>query len=95
MEQEELNARIVSVHFQNYKALVDFRLRLRETNVLVGPNNAGKSTIIGAFRSLAVGLRRINGRKPDVVYGPDRRRYGIILPPESLPISIENTVPAG
>lgn len=84
------NARIVSVRFQNYKALRDFQIRLKDTNVLVGPNNAGKSTIVGAFRALAVALRRIKGRKPEIVNGPDGRRYGIAVPPESLPISIEN-----
>lgn len=78
------------MHFQNYKALVDFQIRLKETNILVGPNNAGKSTIVGAFRALAVALRRIGGKKPDIVYGPNGRRYGIVIPPESLPISIEN-----
>jgi len=90
MHDSETNARVVSVHFRNYKALEDFQIRLKDTNILVGPNNAGKSTIVGAFRALAVALRRINGRKPDVVNGPSGRRYGIVIPAESLPISIEN-----
>src|ERR1019366_2930564 len=45
---------------------------------------------IGAFRALAVALRRIKGKKPDIVNGPAGRRYGVVVPPESLPISIEN-----
>jgi energy-coupling factor transporter ATP-binding protein EcfA2 len=90
MQHSEESSRIISVHFENYKALVDFRIRLKETNILVGPNNAGKSTIIGAFRALAVALRRLSGKKPDVVNGPNGRRYGVVVPPESLPISIEN-----
>jgi predicted ATPase len=75
MQRSETNARVVSVRFRNYKALEDFQIRLKDTNILVGPNNAGKSTIVGAFRALAVALRRINGRKPDVVNGPSGRRY--------------------
>ena len=90
MLSSELSARIVSVRFRNYKALKDFNIRLKDTNVLVGPNNAGKSTLIGAFRALAVALRRIKGKKPDIVNGPAGRRYGVVVPPESLPISIEN-----
>lgn len=86
----ESTARITTVKFKNYKALRDFTIRLKETNILVGPNNAGKSTIVGAFRALAVALRRMKGKKPDVVIGPDGRRYGTVVPADSLPISIEN-----
>jgi energy-coupling factor transporter ATP-binding protein EcfA2 len=84
------SARITSVRFKNFKALRDFRLNLTDTNFLVGPNNAGKSTIIGAFRVLSVALRRMWHRKPDIVSGPRGRQYGIVIPADSLPISIEN-----
>ena len=84
------SARITSVRFKNYKALADFHLRLSDANFLIGPNHAGMSTVIGAFRVLAVALRRISHRKPEIVNGPKGRRYGIAIPPESLPISIEN-----
>jgi len=90
MITNESSARITSVKFRNYKALRDFQIRLKETNILVGPNNAGKSTIVGGFRALAVALRRIKGKKPDVVSGPNGRRYGVVIPPDALPISIEN-----
>jgi AAA domain, putative AbiEii toxin, Type IV TA system/AAA ATPase domain len=84
------SARVTSVRFKNFKALSDFRIRLADTNFLVGPNNAGKSTIISAFRALAVGLRRLAHRKPDIVNGPSGRQYGVAIPAEALPISIEN-----
>jgi hypothetical protein len=90
MAIKQSGIRVVSVRFHNYKAFGDFQIRLKETNILVGPNNAGKSTLVGAFRALAVALRRMKGRKPDVVEGPNGKRYGIIVPPESLPISTEN-----
>ena len=90
MSNKSAIPRITSVRFQNYKALRDFRLNLAETNFLVGPNNAGKSTIIGAFRVLAIALRRMGFRKPETVNGPNGRFYGIPIPADSLPISIEN-----
>jgi hypothetical protein len=40
------------------KAFREFSLSLDRFNILVGPNDAGKSTIVGAFRILAEGLRR-------------------------------------
>ena len=55
--------RITSVSFKHYKAFSQFRISLQDFNVLVGPNNAGKSTLIGAFRILAEGLRRARSRK--------------------------------
>ena len=56
--------RITSVRFSRYKAFESFQIALHDFNVLVGPNNAGKSTIIGAFRILAEGLRRAKARNP-------------------------------
>ena len=90
MPPDDLSGRITTVKFRNYKALKEFQFRLKDTNILVGPNNAGKSTIIGAFRALAVALRKLKGKKPDIVSGPNGRSYGTTVAPESLPISIEN-----
>ncbi len=56
-----------SVRFRNYKALKNFSVSLRRLNVLVGPNNCGKSTILGAFRILAEGIRRARFRKPELI----------------------------
>ncbi|MGD0947393.1 MAG: AAA family ATPase [Candidatus Binatia bacterium] len=47
-----------SVEFRNFKAFERFSVTLQDMNVLVGPNNSGKSTVIGAFRVLAAALRR-------------------------------------
>jgi predicted ATPase len=55
-------AHFVQVRFKNYKAFADFTVNLREFNVLVGPNNAGKSTVLGAFRILSEGLRRARSK---------------------------------
>jgi energy-coupling factor transporter ATP-binding protein EcfA2 len=59
-------------------------------NILVGPNNCGKSTIIGAFRALVAGVRRARAKIPELVPGPQGDTYGYRVPEENLPISIEN-----
>src|SRR5580700_3820417 len=81
---------ITSVEFRDYKALGNFSVALSERNILVGPNNCGKSTIIGAFRVLAEGLRmaRSKGTERIVVGGSVTRGYRI--PRESIAISTEN-----
>ena len=63
---------IVRVRFENFKALGDFTIQLNAMNIIVGPNNSGKSTVISAFRLLEFGLRRANARRPERV--PDLPR---------------------
>jgi predicted ATPase len=62
--------RITSVRFARYKAFREFSLSLDRFNVLVGPNNSGKSTILSAFRILAEALRRARARSATFVDGP-------------------------
>jgi energy-coupling factor transporter ATP-binding protein EcfA2 len=82
--------RITSIEFKNYKAFAHYSVSLSEFNVLVGPNNAGKSTVLGALRILAEGLRKARSRNPEFVSGPiDKiRGYGLNL--RGLPVSTEN-----
>lgn len=81
---------ITSVTFSGYKALGDYSARLSHMNVLVGPNNCGKSTFIGAFRVLAQGLRRARSRRATMLASPDGIRPGWRLPEDVLPIAAEN-----
>jgi hypothetical protein len=66
----------VRVEFFHFKAFKAFVVNLRHFNILVGPNNAGKSTILAAFRILAAAMRRANTRKPEMVSGPDGKTVG-------------------
>lgn len=60
-------------------------------NILVGPNNAGKSTVIGAFRTLAVALGRARNHGAEMVPSPSgMMRRGWRIPADSIPISLEN-----
>lgn len=82
--------RFTGITFKNYKALKRFSVTLNEFNVLVGPNNAGKSTIVGAFRILSEGMRKAGARKPQYIDIPSIKSMGYHVPLEDLPISTEN-----
>ncbi len=83
------DASITSVQFRNFKAFQNFSISLERTNVLVGPNNSGKSTVIGAFRVLSLGLRRAAARNPELL-GTGEFARGYRIPGASLPITMEN-----
>jgi energy-coupling factor transporter ATP-binding protein EcfA2 len=65
--------RFVRVDFCRFKAFNNFSLDLRHFNILVGPNNSGKSTILAAFRILAAAMRRATTRKSE----PDLKAISI------------------
>lgn len=81
---------LTSVRFRNVKGLKNFSVALADMNILVGPNNAGKSTIIGAFRVLDAGLRRARTLSPERL-GPEfRSKSGYPISADAIPISMEN-----
>src|SRR5258708_1234885 len=83
---------ITSVHFHNFKALRDFSLALSSFNILVGPNNSGKSTIVSAFRALAASMQRARIRNPAMVRAPGGlTRRGWAISSDVVPmLSLEN-----
>ena len=82
---------IASVRFSNFKALSSYRVSLQSMNVLVGPNNSGKSTILSAFRVLEVALRTARRRRANrVVNHQGLQTDGHSLPDAKMPISLEN-----
>lgn len=82
--------RYVSVEFKRFKAFQSFRVDLLAFNVLVGPNNAGKSTIIAAFRILAEAMRRAASRKAEPIQGPNGRAFGHPVDLKSAFVAEEN-----
>jgi energy-coupling factor transporter ATP-binding protein EcfA2 len=78
------------VQFTRFKAFQSFRLDLRHFNILVGPNNAGKSTVLAAFRILAAALRKAGSRKPTVVPGPTGPMHGYAVDLSSVSVAEEN-----
>ncbi|MEW8324924.1 MAG: AAA family ATPase [Candidatus Thiodiazotropha taylori] len=80
----------VRVDFQRFKALERYALHLRHFNILVGPNNAGKSTILAGFRILSAALRKARKRKPELVRGPRGNTYGYSIDLTGISIAEEN-----
>ena len=54
--------RFTRIEFTRFKAFKNFRIDLKHFNILVGPNNCGKSTVLTAFRILASAMRLANVR---------------------------------
>ena len=90
VEDKFLTETITSIEFKHYKALGNFSLRLTQRSVLVGPNNCGKSTIIGAFRVLAEGIRVARASSPERILLGESVVHGYKIPKESIAISTEN-----
>lgn len=82
--------RFRSVAFERFKAFRSLRLSIGPMNILVGPNNAGKSTILAAFRILSAALRRANARKPSFVSGPFGRTQGYEVDMQAASVAEEN-----
>lgn len=78
------------MHFDHYKGFADFTLALETFNVLVGPNNSGKSTAISALRILGVGLSIANVKSPIDIRYRERTRSGYWLREDSIPVGLDN-----
>jgi Predicted ATP-dependent endonuclease of the OLD family len=82
---------ISSIKYQNYKAFSRYTVSLSDFNILVGPNNAGKSTIIGSLKILAEGLRIGRSKTPIQITGPDGDSFlGYEIDLRNVPIATEN-----
>ncbi|SEQ34395.1 Predicted ATPase [Solimonas aquatica] len=85
------DVRITSIRFHNFKSLYNFSVALQEMNVLVGPNNAGKSTVISALRILEVALRRARAKNAERVRLPNGMiGFGHNISVSQLTVSLEN-----
>ncbi|OAH98910.1 ATP-dependent nuclease [Methylomonas methanica] len=85
------NVRISSVKFTNFKALKNYSVSLDDANILVGPNNAGKSTIISAFRILDVAIKKARRLKPErVATSSGKIGFGHKIPEQQISVSLEN-----
>lgn len=64
-----------SMKLVNYKGFTDHTITFRHTNVLVGANNAGKSTALGALRLLTAMLPQARRVRPNGSGEVDGRGY--------------------
>ena len=90
MRRPDNTVRITRVQLSNFKGFSNFSLSLEPMTMLVGPNNAGKSTIIEAFRALSIALRTARSRKPDLLRLTDGDYRGYRITTEAIPMSLEN-----
>jgi energy-coupling factor transporter ATP-binding protein EcfA2 len=82
---------ITSIKFQGFKAFDQFSVALTEFNVIVGPNNSGKSTILDAFRILSGVYKFAKRSAPQLIRQPGGHvRRGYSIPESSLPIALEH-----
>ena len=86
----QTQVRIRRIEFLNFKAFGNYSLILGDVNILVGPNNCGKSTVIGALRTLDAAVRYARTRPPTRVQLSEDTAIGYRIPAESVPISLEN-----
>lgn len=80
----------VRVDFHRFKAFNKFTLQLRHFNILVGPNNSGKSTILAAFRILSASLRKANSKKPEAISGTFGNTFGYLIDLSGVSVAEEN-----
>lgn len=88
ISKENVLVHFTKVHFDRFKAFESFTLIIKSFNVIVGPNNAGKSTILAAFRILAAGIRKANSKNPELLN--DYSKYGYRVSITQLSIAENN-----
>lgn len=82
---------IKSINYKNYKSFKQFNITLSNFNILVGPNNAGKSTIIGSLKILSEGIRKARTRKPTWIKSHSAHNIlGYEIDLKQVPIATEN-----
>jgi hypothetical protein len=87
---QQVQTGITSVRFVNYKAFKEYSASFRDFNILVGPNNAGKSTILGSLRILSEAIRKARSRNPEPMVGFKGKTRGYSVDLRGLPVSTEN-----
>ena len=81
---------ITSIRYSNYKTFKRYSVAINEFNILVGPNNSGKSTVIESLKILAEALRKARSRKPVLVDGPNGEIRGYDIDLANVPVATEN-----
>jgi hypothetical protein len=82
---------VQSIKFRNFKKFSRFNLSLQRGNLLTGPNNSGKSSILDAFRLLEACLRHTKTKNPKLMDLRERGCHdGYELNDGLLPFSIAN-----
>ena len=62
--------KIRSIHLKNFKQFENYSVSCRDVNILTGPNNAGKSSILDALRICKDVVRFASRKNPEMVSQP-------------------------
>ncbi len=82
---------ITSIKLHNFKAFEEFSVSLQDFNVLVGPNNSGKSTILDSLRLLEGAYRVARRLSPKLIQlSTGKSLYGYVIPESSHSIALEH-----
>jgi energy-coupling factor transporter ATP-binding protein EcfA2 len=82
---------INQIYLENFRRFERFRLVLQPGNILVGPNNSGKSSILDALRILEACLRHTKTRNPRLLDIPGAGVFdGYEVPDSVLPVTLSN-----
>ncbi len=82
---------ITSIKFHNFKAFADFSVALQDFNVIVGPNNSGKSTILDSLRILDGAYRASRRLSPKLIQlSNGKTLWGYIVPDSAHSIAMEH-----
>lgn len=88
--QADPKAHLQSISLRGYKCLRHLDVHLAGTNIFTGPNNSGKSTLLGALQILDAGIRTARRVRPTSKQTPDGTAYCYSVATERLTTSTEN-----
>lgn len=81
---------IKKLQLSNFRAFERLTLSLRQTNVILGPNNAGKSTLLNALRGAANMLRYAMQKSPVLIEQAEEQHRGYWIEPGQFDLPAEN-----
>lgn len=81
------------IRLSNFKCHENLQFTLKAANILVGPNNAGKSSVIDSIRVIDGAGGALRSRRPSNLRGPQGRMlYGYEIPIGSIPVNLDHAV---
>lgn len=75
------------LRLQNFRGFEDHEIPFAGTTVMVGANNAGKSTVVEALRLIALATRRLRGPIRRLIDPPDWLQHPEASAGVRLPVS--------
>ena len=81
---------LTRIELHNFKRFKNFTLKANSGNILVGPNNSGKSSILDALRILESCYKYTRNKKPTLIDCEGQYFDGFEIPDTYLPLALAN-----